>query len=73
MLKQEDQVLYLVDITKDVTANKTEYTKQTPKSIEPYTDTIKEEDVDQVVELIKGSNKPFIIVGGGCSSFRSTG
>ena len=55
----------LVDITKDVTANKTEYTKQTPKSIEPYTDTIKEEDVDQVVELIKESNKPFIIAGGG--------
>ncbi|WP_347994999.1 biosynthetic-type acetolactate synthase large subunit [uncultured Eubacterium sp.] len=55
----------LVDITKDVTANKTEYTKQTPKAIEPYTDTIKEEDVDQVVELIKESNKPFIIAGGG--------
>ena len=55
----------LVDITKDVTANKTEYTPCTPKTIERYTNTIKDEDIDAVVELIEKAKKPFVLVGGG--------
>ena len=55
----------LVDITKDVTSNKTEYTPCTPEKIERYTSTIKEEDVDAVVELIEKAKKPFVLVGGG--------
>ncbi|MBR3645398.1 MAG: acetolactate synthase large subunit, partial [Lachnospiraceae bacterium] len=55
----------LVDITKDVTSNMTEYVPETPAAIERVTDTIKEEDVDQVVEMINKAKKPFIIVGGG--------
>lgn len=55
----------LVDITKDVTANKTEYKYKEPKKIEPYTDAIKKEDIDEAVQLINKAKKPFIFVGGG--------
>lgn len=55
----------LVDITKDVTANKTEYTPQIPETVERYTDDIKEENINEVVELINASKKPFVVVGGG--------
>ena len=55
----------LVDITKDVTANKYEYIKQEPVKIERKTDTIKESDIDTVVEMIQAAEKPFILVGGG--------
>ena len=43
----------LVDITKDVTAAETEYTPETPEVIERKTDTIREEDVNKVIEMIK--------------------
>lgn len=55
----------LVDITKCVTANKTEYSPQIPETVERYTKDIREEDINEVVELINASNKPFILVGGG--------
>ena len=55
----------LIDITKDVTANKAEYVKKTPEKIERVTDTIKDSDVDKAVEIIKAAKKPFIFVGGG--------
>ena len=55
----------LVDITKDVTANKYEYTKKEPVKVERKTDTIQEADVDKVVEMINAAKKPFILVGGG--------
>ncbi len=55
----------LVDITKDVTANVAEYTRVLPKAIEKVTDSIKEEDIDVAVEMIKNAKKPFIFVGGG--------
>ncbi|MBS7340004.1 MAG: biosynthetic-type acetolactate synthase large subunit [Suilimivivens sp.] len=54
----------LVDITKDVTANKCEYEKMVPlpaKNISRYT----REDIEEAVELIKASKRPFIYVGGG--------
>lgn len=55
----------LVDIPKDITAAKTEYIKKELKPVERVTDTITEEDVDQAVELIKDSKKPYIFIGGG--------
>ncbi len=55
----------LIDITKDVTAAEYDYIKETPKLIERQTDTIKEEDVEVAVELIKASKKPYVFVGGG--------
>ncbi len=54
----------LVDITKDVTANICEYEKQAPlstASLSKYTD----QDIQNAIELIKESKKPFIYVGGG--------
>lgn len=56
----------LVDITKDVTAAETEYIPETPEVIERKTDTIREEDVNKVLEMIKVSRRPFIMAGGGC-------
>lgn len=55
----------LVDITKDVTANVTEYEKVEPKKIERVTKTIKEKDIENAIELINSSQKPYIFVGGG--------
>ena len=53
----------LIDVTKDVTAAECDYIKETPKTIERQTDTIKEEDVERAVEMIKASKRPY--VGGG--------
>lgn len=55
----------LVDITKDVTAAETEYTYEEPAVIERKTDTIREEDVNKVMEMIKVSRRPYIMAGGG--------
>ena len=54
----------LVDITKDVTANKTEYTPekaQETERINKFTDA----DIDTVAEMIAEAKKPFLYVGGG--------
>ncbi len=55
----------LVDITKDVTADVTEFIPQKPDPIERSTEYIREEDLNEAVRLIKKSKKPFIFVGGG--------
>ncbi len=55
----------LIDVTKDVTAAECDYIKETPKTIERQTDTIKEEDVERAVEMIKVSKRPYVFVGGG--------
>lgn len=55
----------LVDIPKDVTANKAEYKKTEPRKVNRVTDTITEEDIISAVKLIKKSQKPMIFVGGG--------
>lgn len=55
----------LIDITKDVTAAEYEYTPQEPAPIERQTDTIREEDIETALEMIRKSQKPFIFVGGG--------
>ena len=58
----------LIDVAKDVTADTASYTYKEPKEILPVTDTIKDSDVDKVVELIEKSKKPFVFVGGGIIS-----
>ena len=55
----------LVDVTKDVTANETEYTPVVPEKIQPVTSTIREEDIETAVKLISKSKRPYLFVGGG--------
>ena len=55
----------LVDITKDVTAAEAEYTYEEPAVIERKTDTIREEDINKVIEMIKVSRRPYIMAGVG--------
>ena len=55
----------LVDITKDVTANKIEFTSKEPEEIKRYSDSITEDDLNTVADMIKVSEKPFVLVGGG--------
>ena len=55
----------LIDITKDVTANKTDYEYEEPEEIKRDTKRIKDSDIDTVVDMIKRSQKPYIFVGGG--------
>lgn len=54
----------LVDITKDVTANTAEYTRQEPLPIEKIS-RYTEEELDEAVRIINESEKPYIFVGGG--------
>lgn len=55
----------LIDITKDVTAAEYPYEPKTPEPIVPQTDTIREEDIETALDLIRNAKKPFIFVGGG--------
>ena len=55
----------LVDIPKDVTANKTDYTPKTPEPIARSTKQIRGKDIDKAVEMIQKAKKPMIMVGGG--------
>ena len=55
----------LIDITKDVTAASCEYEREEPAEIVCQSDTIREEDMEQAIEMIRKSRKPFIFVGGG--------
>jgi len=61
----------LVDITKDVTAAKCEYSKVAPEPVERK-NKFDEEDVNRVVKLIQASKKPFIYVGGGAIASDAT-
>lgn len=55
----------LVDITKDVTSSHFEYEYHAPEPILRQEDTITEEDLDQALQMIRKSEKPYIFVGGG--------
>ena len=55
----------LIDIPKDVTAQKTEYTYVKPAEISRETAQITNEAVNEAVSMIKEAEKPFIFVGGG--------
>lgn len=55
----------LIDITKDVTADKCDYTPKKPAEVARISDTIKEADIEKAVKMIKKAKKPVIFVGGG--------
>ena len=55
----------LVDVTKDVTGGKTEYTPRRPATINRETSNIIKEDLEKAAKLIKKAERPFIFVGGG--------
>lgn len=54
----------LVDITKDVTANKCEFVPEKPEPAE-IINAYTEEDINVALDLIRNSEKPFIYLGGG--------
>lgn len=55
----------LVDIPKDVTANKTEFTPITVEREDRDTERITDQALSQAVQMIQDSKKPYIFVGGG--------
>lgn len=57
----------LVDVPKDVTANKTEYTPVKPDNREPF-EIENPESIREVQELIRNAKKPMIYAGGGIIS-----
>ena len=57
----------LVDITKDVNANKIEFESKKPVKVERVSDTINDDDIETVCEMIEASKKPFVLVGGGAT------
>ncbi|MBE5936517.1 MAG: biosynthetic-type acetolactate synthase large subunit [Lachnospiraceae bacterium] len=55
----------LVDITKDVTANKCTFEKKEPVVVERSSELIADSDIERAVKAIKKAKKPVILVGGG--------
>lgn len=55
----------LVDITKDVTANKAEYSYKAPEPVLPIHSVILNKDIEKAAELINAAEKPLLYVGGG--------
>ena len=55
----------LVDITKDVTAATADFMPKTPEIIPRKVDTIDQNDIEDVIQVIKQAEKPMIFVGGG--------
>ena len=55
----------LVDIPKDVTANKTEYIRREIEEYFPDETHIDEKKLDEAVSMIAKAEKPFVFVGGG--------
>ncbi|NOW86438.1 acetolactate synthase-1/2/3 large subunit [Clostridium beijerinckii] len=55
----------LIDIPKDITAEKTQYNKIIPKEIVRKSEHITEKSLQEAVELINQSKRPLIYAGGG--------
>ena len=55
----------LIDVTKDVTANKTDYEYQKPLEADRDASGILEEDLDRAAAMIAKAKRPFIFAGGG--------
>lgn len=55
----------LVDVTKDVTANVTEYKARKLRIPLPKMDTITDSDIGEALHLIAKAKKPYVFVGGG--------
>jgi len=58
----------LIDIPKDVTAQKTEYVKKEAEVIERSVEYISDDAVTGAIELLNNSERPIIYAGGGVSS-----
>ncbi len=57
----------LVDITKDVTAATAYYESKTPEKIYPVSETIQESKIKEALDAIAAAEKPFVLLGGGCT------
>ncbi|NLL89222.1 MAG: biosynthetic-type acetolactate synthase large subunit [Firmicutes bacterium] len=55
----------LIDIPKDVTAQKAEYVRETPKPIGRHTKNITPEAIENAIRMLKKSERPLVYVGGG--------
>lgn len=55
----------LIDIAKDVTANKADYKREIPKQVPRSTEGIQEEALEKALKLIRRAKRPMIFVGGG--------
>ncbi|WP_434309584.1 biosynthetic-type acetolactate synthase large subunit [Hominifimenecus sp. rT4P-3] len=55
----------LIDVTKDVTAAVTEFYPVEPEPIRRQAHTIREEDIEKVLEMIEAAERPYIFAGGG--------
>ncbi len=55
----------LVDIPKDVTGAKTEFTFTEAADVKRVSDTITEEAIENAIDLIRKAKKPYVFVGGG--------
>lgn len=62
----------LIDIPKDVTANKAEYEKIIPKEIVRKSKYITDESLRNAIKLINNSERPFIYAGGGVGISEAT-
>lgn len=54
----------LVDVTKDVTANKCEFTPMAPAEVE-HINKYAQEDIEAALKLIREAKKPYVYLGGG--------
>ncbi len=63
----------LIDIPKDVTADKTQYAKLIPREVIRKSEYITESSLKEAVELINQSKKPLIYAGGGVGISGATG
>lgn len=55
----------LIDIPKDVTAEKTQYEKKKIAAYQPDASEISDKEIDTAVSMIKKAKRPYIFVGGG--------
>lgn len=62
----------LIDIPKDITADKTKYTKLIPKEVLRKSEHITDASLQEAIELINQSKKPFIFAGGGVGISEAT-
>ena len=55
----------LIDIAKNVTADKTDFKPEVPKLISRSTENIQEADIEKALKLIRKAKRPMVFVGGG--------
>ena len=63
----------LVDVTKDVTANKTDYEAAVPMHTPRSAHPISENEIETALSLIKKAKKPYVFVGGGAVISEASG